>query len=397
MTLSSPLRSLRLHHRRRSMVLVPLLETEPTRHALDLACRLARERGTARRAHRAARGRLGAAVQRALPAGGDRLSARSSPASVLWSRVTGSPPAVGSCGLGPARSAERWHERRARHPRLTYRRRSDCRLDSSLSPALLAGCVVGSPRRAVPRDDRHATGRVKDATLQGPAGAFSEARGRRQADGHGRARGDTAPEDPRASDLRLGPAVVGRLRDRGRDGRPHRRLGRSGPPGLPDLDRDRGAARDRRPLVQTDGPGLRDERRRLRRRQGESRHPAEPRRSGRSAHRLRTHGRRVDSRRHLRGHLARSIAQQPQGRALARVPRGDRPRQPARRSRVGSRLRASDVRLRDCDVRSRRGRSCEDASSDTHRTQWCRTRLPRGPAGSRSSSSCGRSRRARPR
>jgi nucleotide-binding universal stress UspA family protein len=28
------------------MVLVPLLETEPTRHALDLACRLARERGT---------------------------------------------------------------------------------------------------------------------------------------------------------------------------------------------------------------------------------------------------------------------------------------------------------------------------------------------------------------
>jgi len=46
MTLSSPLRSLRSHSRRRSLVLVPLLETEPTRHALDLACRLARERGT---------------------------------------------------------------------------------------------------------------------------------------------------------------------------------------------------------------------------------------------------------------------------------------------------------------------------------------------------------------
>ena len=44
--MSSPLRSLRPHHRRRNMVLVPLLETEPTRHALDLACRLARERGT---------------------------------------------------------------------------------------------------------------------------------------------------------------------------------------------------------------------------------------------------------------------------------------------------------------------------------------------------------------
>jgi nucleotide-binding universal stress UspA family protein len=28
------------------MVLVPLLETEPTRHALDLACQLARQRGT---------------------------------------------------------------------------------------------------------------------------------------------------------------------------------------------------------------------------------------------------------------------------------------------------------------------------------------------------------------
>jgi len=46
MTLSSPLRSLRSHSRRRSTVLVPLLETEPTRHALELACRLARERGT---------------------------------------------------------------------------------------------------------------------------------------------------------------------------------------------------------------------------------------------------------------------------------------------------------------------------------------------------------------
>ena len=138
------------------------------------------------------------------------------------------------------------------------------------------------------------------------------------------------------------------------------RLRRSGPPGFPHLDRHRGTARDRRRLVQTDGPGLRDERRRLRRREGESGHPAEPRRSGRSAHRLRAHGRRVDSRRHLRGHLARSIAQQSQGRALARVPRGDRPRQPARRSRVRSRVRASDVRLRDRDVRSRRGRSRED-------------------------------------
>jgi nucleotide-binding universal stress UspA family protein len=46
MTLSSPLRSLGPYSRHRSMVLVPLLETEPTRHALDLACRLARERGT---------------------------------------------------------------------------------------------------------------------------------------------------------------------------------------------------------------------------------------------------------------------------------------------------------------------------------------------------------------
>jgi nucleotide-binding universal stress UspA family protein len=46
MSLSSPLRSLRPRSRRDSMVLVPLLETEPTRHALDLACQLARERGS---------------------------------------------------------------------------------------------------------------------------------------------------------------------------------------------------------------------------------------------------------------------------------------------------------------------------------------------------------------
>lgn len=46
MSLSSPLRSLRPRSRRDSMVLVPLLEIEPTRHALDLACQLARERGS---------------------------------------------------------------------------------------------------------------------------------------------------------------------------------------------------------------------------------------------------------------------------------------------------------------------------------------------------------------
>ena len=93
-------------------------------------------------------------------------------------------------------------------------------------PPLLTGCVVGSPRRAVPRDDRHATGRVKDATLQGlPARSWKRAVvGRPMAR---RSRGDTPLEDSGAADLRLGFAVVGRLRDRVGDRRPHRGLGGS--------------------------------------------------------------------------------------------------------------------------------------------------------------------------
>ena len=94
------------------MVLVPLLETEPTRHALDLACRLARERGT----HVVLIAPL--VVDWELPfnahfrqeetALGEELAT-----SGIWSRVTGSPPAARSCGLGPARSAERWPTSRA--------------------------------------------------------------------------------------------------------------------------------------------------------------------------------------------------------------------------------------------------------------------------------------------
>ena len=97
-----------------------------------------------------------------------RLSAKSSPASVTLVEsygisarrqiVRARPGEIGRAVADVARDT---------HASLD-RRRSDCRLDSSLSPALLTGCVVGSPRRAVPRDDRHATGRVKDATLQGP-------------------------------------------------------------------------------------------------------------------------------------------------------------------------------------------------------------------------------------
>ena len=117
------------------------------------------------------------------------------------------------------------------------------------------------------------------------------------------------------------------------------------------------APRDRRRLVHADGARLRDERRRVHRRAREPRHAAEPRRRCGAPHRLRPHRRGLDLRRDLRGHVVRAVAVRAQGRALARLPAADRARQPARRPRVGPRLRAADLSLRHRGRRARhRGR-----------------------------------------
>ena len=129
---------------------------------------------------------------------------------------------------------------------------------------------------------------------------------------------------------------------------------------LPDLDRDRRPARDRRPLVPADRPRVRDERRRVRRRAGEPRHAAEPRRRRGAPHRLRPDRRRLDLGGDLRDHVVRAVALQAQGRALARLPAPDRARQPARRARVGPAVRAPDLRVR-AGRRSARGRRARRA------------------------------------
>ena len=67
-------------------------------------------------------------------------------------------------------------------------------------------------------------------------------------------------------------------------------------------------------LVPADGPRVRDERRRLRRREGEPRHAAEPRRRRGAAHRLRAHRRRLGRGRHPRDHVRRAVARLTQGR-----------------------------------------------------------------------------------
>src|SRR5207248_9431684 len=76
-------------------------------------------------------------------------------------------------------------------------------------------------RRAVPR-------------AQAPA-----ARARRASDADRPAPRDAAAEVARAADLRLRPALVGRVRDGIRARRPRRSLGLLRAPRLPDLDRNR--------------------------------------------------------------------------------------------------------------------------------------------------------------
>ena len=142
-----------------------------------------------------------------------------------------------------------------------------------------------------------------------------------------------------------------------------------------------GAAGDRRRLLPADRSRLRDERRRLHRREGESRHAAEPRRGRGAAHRLRADGRGLDRRRGLRGDVVRAVARGPQGRALARLSRRDRLRQPAWRARVGACLRAADLRVRRGDVRCWSGSGLSRPSSARRPRPWSRIRSRQAPGG----------------
>ena len=112
----------------------------------------------------------------------------------------------------------------------------------------------------------------------------------------------------------------------------------------PACDRDR--------LLSTDRPGLRVVRRRLRGRQGQSRHPPEPRRRRGAPHRLRAHRRGLRRRGSGRTRLGRAESRRPPGRSRAGVHRADHDREPPRRARVGARVRASDLRVHRLDARA---------------------------------------------
>ncbi len=226
--------------------------------------------------------------------------------------------------------------------------------------------------------------------------AATEAGRRRPADGDGRVRGDAAPEVARAADLRLGPALVGRLRDGGGARRPGRRLGGRGAPGLPAF-----ARRSRRCWRSSSSPT--------------ARRFASTRRSG---------GAYVVAKENLgrlpslvaaaalltdyiltvavsvaAGVLAlTSAATSLRGHeldALDRVRAADRGRESARRAGGRDPVRDSDLCVRDVDLRADHRRLRASARPVRARPRSCRTRRPPASGPSRRSSFCAPSRRAR--
>ncbi len=181
-----------------------------------------------------------------------------------------------------------------------------------------------------------------------------------------------------AADLRVRPALVRRVRDRGGARRARRRVGRRRASRVPDLARDRRAARDRRPLVPPDGAGLRELRRRLHRRQGEPGPAAEPRRGGRAPDRLHPHRRGLGCGRRARAHLGRDLAARPRADALARLRRADRGREPARCRGGGDPVRDPDLRVRRVDLRADRRRARPSARPARARRRSCRIRCAAG-------------------
>ncbi len=163
--------------------------------------------------------------------------------------------------------------------------------------------------------------------------------------------GGPAPTDlARPADLLGGRDLVGRLRDRGRHGRPGRSLARR--PAVDAAHRDCRVRvdGDRRRLLPTDGARVRPVWRRVHRRQGEPGQAAVARCRCGAARRLRADRRRLGRERHLCDHVRRFVAGPVPRRTLARSNRRDRDGQPPRRPRGGLSFRDPDLRLHRCAV-----------------------------------------------
>ena len=163
-----------------------------------------------------------------------------------------------------------------------------------------------------------------------------------------RAGGDPPPQDARAADLRVRPALVGRLRDRGRARRPDRRP-RSAAAISCCRSRSRSPRCSRSSSSRTGRPSAPTSRAAAptsSRRTTSARLP--PRRCRGAAHRLRAHGRRLGRGRHLRDHLLRRRRSSPHKVALGRWPASSSlfAREPARPARVRACFRAADLRVR---------------------------------------------------
>ena len=205
---------------------------------------------------------------------------------------------------------------------------------------------------------------------------------RRPPHAHGQPRGRAAAALDRAADLRLGSALVRRVRDGGGPRRARCDVGRVPRADRSDLGGHRGAAGRRGAVVPADDLRLPERRRLVRRGQGEPR-PAGRARGGRvAADRLRADGRRLDRLGRAGGDLGRARALDPCRRAESRRARRARARQPARRARVGVRLRTPDLRLHHRDRRhDRRRLRARDA---VRLADGARARSgPRGPRGQR--------------
>ena len=162
---------------------------------------------------------------------------RTASTSHARSRTSCTPPTSGCC---PQRHRSRGGGARlprrscSRSPRVSSTCRSPCRRAASCSSSSLltdgSGPLYGrgDADRLLSLGDTHPRSprrrRMSDSEARAPHAA-AEAGRRRPADGVGPARGDAAPEVARAADLRVRPALVGRIRDRGGARRARRRLG----------------------------------------------------------------------------------------------------------------------------------------------------------------------------
>ncbi len=159
-------------------------------------------------------------------------------------------------------------------------------------------------------------------------------------------RRDAAAQAAGDAGLLLGPALIGRLRDRADPPRARSRRPRAPAPDAVGRGRRRRAACDRRRLLPPDLPRLSERRRRLRGQPRQPRRERLPDRGLGAADRLRAHGGGLGRRRSRRDHERGARACPVRGRVVARLRRRPRGGEPARGQGVRARLRPADLRLR---------------------------------------------------